>query len=131
MHQSDLSNAERPMSRRLFRALTWMLIALILVLSVVPPSLRPVTGVRHSLEHFAIFALCGFCFGLGYSIRLSTQAIGLATFATVVEALQLLVPGRHARLIDLVVDSLASVAGVLIAWLLVRHRVFNRASRNR
>lgn len=118
------------MPLRLFRALTWILIALILVLSLVPPSLRPVTGAPHNLEHFAIFALCGFCFGLGYGIRL-TPAIGLAAFSAVVEVLQLLVPGRHARLVDLVVDSLACGAGMLIAWLVIRHGSLNRASCKR
>jgi VanZ family protein len=124
------SNAGGSVPLRPFRVLTWIVIALILLLSLVPPTLRPVTGAPHNLEHFAIFALCGFCFGLGYGIRL-IPAIGLATFSAVVEALQLLVPGRHARLIDLVVDSLACGAGMLIAWLVIRHGPFNRAPGKR
>ena len=84
------------------------------------PALRPDTGTPHNLEHFAIFALCGFAFGLGYRAGHLWQAVALVAFSGLIELLQLLVPGRHARAIDFVVDSLACCVGMLLAWLTVK-----------
>ena len=47
-------------ARRLFQAAGWLLVVAIVVLSLVAPSLRPVTFVPHNLEHVAIFAVTGF-----------------------------------------------------------------------
>ena len=104
----------------LFRGLAWLLLGAIIMLSVVPPTLRPETGTPHNLEHFAIFALCGFAFGLGYRAGHLWQAVALVAFSGLIELLQLLVPGRHARAIDFVVDSLACCVGMLLAWLTVK-----------
>jgi VanZ family protein len=98
----------------------WLLVIAILSLSLVPPSLRPVTGAPHDLEHFAIFALCGLAFGLGYSSRHLPCAISLVIFAGMVEVLQLAIPGRHARMVDFAVDALAGCAGVLIGWMALK-----------
>jgi hypothetical protein len=51
------------------RIAAWLLTAAIVILSLVPPSLRPETGAPHSVEHFTIYAAAGFAFGLGYKHR--------------------------------------------------------------
>jgi VanZ family protein len=110
------------MSTRLFRVLAWILVAAIVTLSLVPPSLRQVTGAPHDLEHFAMFALCGFASSLGYRSRHLLHVVALVTFSGLVEVLQFTAPGRHARMIDFVVDAIASCAGVLIGfWTLMQH----------
>ena len=48
---------------------SWTLAAAIIILSVVPPSLRPETGVPHELEHFLIYAITGFAFGIAYELQ--------------------------------------------------------------
>jgi hypothetical protein len=101
------------------RFAAWCLATAIIVLSVVPPSLRPETGSPHFLEHSAIFAFTGGAFGLGYGRRLGSLAILLVTFSGCVEIMQLFVPGRHARLSDFIVDTIAMCAG-LISVSLVR-----------
>jgi hypothetical protein len=108
------------MSTRLFRMLAWMLMGAIVILSLVPPSLRPMTGAPHDLEHFAIFALCGCAFGLGYRSRHLLDAVALVTFAGAIELLQFAAPGRHARMLDFVIDAVASCAGVLIGWVTLK-----------
>jgi VanZ family protein len=108
------------MMSRLLRAAAWLLSITIAVLSVVPPSLRPVTAAPHSLEHLAIFVLTGLAFGLGYRFRHLYQAIGLATFAGAIEVAQYWVPGRHARFGDFTVDAMSACIGVLAAWLVVK-----------
>jgi VanZ family protein len=119
------------MRTRIFRALGWILVAAILALSLVPPSLRPMTGMPHDFEHFAIFALCGYAFGLGYRSRHFLQAIGLVAFSGMVEILQLMTPGRHARLIDFVVDAVASCAGLLVGRITFKLTVSEGASADR
>lgn len=106
------------------RIAAWSLAAAIVVLSLVPPSLRPETGVPHKLEHFLIFAATGAAFGLGYDLGLVLLATQLVSFAGAVEIAQLFVPGRHARLSDFIVDGVAicvgSIAGSLakrILWI--------------
>src|ERR1043165_1163255 len=111
IHRANRAGSQ-PMTT-LFRGLAWALLAVILILSVVPPTLRPETAAPHDLEHFAIFALCGFAFSIGYRSHHLFQAIGLVAFSGSIELLQLMAPGRHARLIDFALDAPASCRGVL------------------
>jgi VanZ family protein len=95
------------------RAIAWSLAAAIIVLSIVPPRLRPETVLPHGLEHFAIFCAMGAAFSLGYQRKPLRLIMLLVIFSAVVEIAQLSVPGRHARLADFVVDALAVCAGVV------------------
>jgi VanZ family protein len=97
------------------RTLTWLLTLTILVLSLVPPSLRPRTPLPHKGEHFAIFMIWGMAFARGYRIKLVYQLVFAVLFAGVIEFAQYWVPGRHARISDLVVDTAAACFGVLYA----------------
>jgi len=99
------------------RIAAWLLAAAIVVLSLVPPELRPILDAPHALEHFAIFSATGFAFGLGYGRQYSV-AIVLVFFAGVIEVAQLFVPGRHARLSDFIVDALAACIGSAVSYVL-------------
>lgn len=110
------------------RAIAWSLAAAIIVLSIVPPRLRPETALPHDLEHFVIFFAMGGAFSVGYQFkRLSLIAL-LVIFSGVVELSQLFVPGRHARVTDFVVDGLAVCAGV-VTPLLAKQAVAKSKSR--
>jgi VanZ family protein len=91
--------------------MAWSLAATIAVLSLVPPDLRPGTGVPHILEHFLIFLATGTAFGVAYDPRRGLLAIEMVAFAGAVEIAQLFVAGRHARLSDFFVDAVAASAG--------------------
>lgn len=106
------------------RAIAWSLAAAIVVLSTVPPRLRPETILPHGLEHFAIFCATGIAFSVGYPRRRLRLIMLLVIFSGVVEIAQLCVPGRHARLTDFVVDALAVCAGVMAP--LLAQQVFAR-----
>ncbi len=108
------------MARRLFQATGWLCVLAVIVLSLVAPSLRPVTFLPHSLEHMAIFALTGFALGLGYPGRIVPHMVMLVIFAAAIELAQFYVPGRHPRLIDFVVDAVGACVGVALAALLMR-----------
>jgi hypothetical protein len=110
----------------LARIIGWSLVAAIVVLSVVPATLRPETGLPHDFEHFAIFWATGLAFALGYSLT-PLLATLLIVFAGAVEILQLFIPGRHARLSDFIVDALASVIGLMTVLLVTQMRNRSRA----
>ena len=86
------------------------LLIAIVVLSLVPAHYRPVTALPHSLEHLTIFFAAGLAFGIGYPQRHRFPA--LLVFTAVIEMAQLVVPGRHARLTDFVVDAVGIMTGL-------------------
>lgn len=110
---------------RLMQACAWLCLAAIGVLSLVAPSIRPVTFLPHNLEHVAIFSLSGLAIGLGYPNRTTQHLIGLTLFAAAVELAQFYAPGRHPRISDFVVDAIAAAAGVMLAFMLTRLRRVN------
>jgi VanZ family protein len=105
---------------RLFRISAWLCLAAIGVLSLVTPSLRPVTFLPHNFEHVAVFSLAGLAIGLGYPNRATQHMIGLTLFAAAIELAQFYAPGRHPRVSDFVVDALGACAGVALALMLIR-----------
>lgn len=106
---------------RTARIIASALAAAIIVLSLVPPRLRPDTGLPHGLEHFIMYSATGLAFGVGYG-RHRLLLVLLVIFSGGVEIAQTLVPGRHARLGDFIIDSLALGIGVVIASLADRIR---------
>jgi hypothetical protein len=111
-------------ARRLVQFFAWLCLAAIAILSVVAPSLRPVTILPHDVEHAAIFALAGLAVGLGYPNHGLRNMIALTVFAAAIELAQLYAPGRHARFLDFAVDAAAACAGVALA--LAVGRLFTR-----
>jgi len=103
----------RPDITQAARIAGWSLAAAIVVLSVIPPALRPETAAPHNLEHFLIYWATGVAFGLGFKCRHGLLAILLLIFTGSVEIAQLFVPGRHARLSDFIVDTGAMWIGLM------------------
>jgi len=98
---------------KIMRIVAWTLAATITILSILPPDLRPDTGLPHYLEHFAIYWATGLAFGIGYERKHGLLAVLLVIFSGTVELAQLFVPGRHARLSDFIVDAIAVCVGLL------------------
>jgi VanZ family protein len=94
-------------------------IAILILLTIAPPSARPASGVPHHLEHFASFFIAGALWKMGYPRRLLLCLTLAALFAGGLELLQLLVPGRHARPVDFVVDALGAWTGSVAAFAFV------------
>src|SRR3954452_12502014 len=105
----------------MMRIAAWLLLAAVIILSLVPPAWRPVSGLPHDLEHAAIFLAAGLVFTRAYPGHHYALALTAVIFVGVLEVLQRLVPGRHARVSDFVVDA-ASVCIGIAAGLLVRRR---------
>lgn len=107
-----------------FRLVAWLLVAGIVAVTLGPPRLRPVTEMSQNFEHGFAFVLLGLAFGLGYPDRLLQLVVAAVPLIGALEALQLWVPGRHARLSDFVVNVIATVIGLVMAaasqWLVRR-----------
>jgi VanZ family protein len=105
------------------RVIGWWLVTVIIVLTIVPPFLRPVTGTPHKFEHLVIFLLTGAAFSIGYPRRERMLCIAAILFSAGLEISQHMIPGRHARLSDFLLDALGSCVGIVAASLLRSMRV--------
>ena len=106
--------------QRFSRVVAWLLVLAIVMLSLGPPSTRPVTGAGHNLEHLLIFVAMGAAFGLGYPRRFLLLTVALLAFTGAIEVAQMMVPGRHARLSDFLTDATATCVGIGISFVLVK-----------
>ena len=114
------------MSVQFARFAAWILAATITLLTLVPPWARPSTALPHDLEHAAIFVAAGAAFAIAYRGRSLSLIIGAILYSAVLELAQLLVPGRHARIEDFVVDA-ASACGVILVCDIVLRAPSSRA----
>jgi VanZ like family len=98
------------------RSIAWIGLTAIVILTLVPAGLRPVSALPHVYEHLAVFLLIGFAFGIGYPGQ--RLVIGIAALPTIgmLELLQLFVPGRHARLSDFAVNLVGALIGLIAAY---------------
>jgi VanZ family protein len=99
------------------RIFAWLLAAAVTFSTLGPPRYRPHSDLGQDGEHALAFVLIGIAFGLAYPRHRMTVAVTIVLIG-VLELLQLLVPGRHARLEDFIVDALAACVGFVIAALL-------------
>ena len=99
----------------ILRLLAWGLAAAIAFATLGPPEQRPHLSLGQNGEHALAFVLLGLVFGLAHTRnRLHTAAFVVA-FTGLIEILQFLAPGRHARMEDFVVDALAATLGLAAA----------------
>ena len=115
-----LLNSRSFQMRTIARATGWLLVAAIVTMSVIPASSRPVSGAGQNSEHFLVYLATGLAFGFGYAPKFWRLAFSLLTFSAGIELAQLLVPGRHARMSDFLVDATAAWLGLLLSWLSIR-----------
>ena len=108
--------------RRLAQAVGWISIFVIVAISVVPPERRLVTVLPHDLEHAAIYFLAGCAFGLGYPNGFPGWLLRLTVFTFAIEIMQLWIPGRHARLLDFVVDAVSIGVGLAVGAMWARFK---------
>jgi VanZ family protein len=102
---------------RYLRILAWALVIGIVVVSVVPASDRPETGVEHNYEHLLAFSLLGLVFALAYSWRPIVLLPSGIIFALLLELAQIPLPTRHARIEDFLVDAFGTSLGITVAYL--------------
>jgi VanZ family protein len=94
----------------MLRRLSWLLLAAIFALSVVPAAVRPVVAPQ-TIEHAAAFAIAGVLFVFAHELTFIRGAAVAVAYSGLIELVQLFVPGRHARLSDFLIDALAALIG--------------------
>ena len=113
------------MIQRVSVAAGWLALAFIVYATLSPIDARPVVARPH-FEHFAAFAVLGLAFGLAYPNRLLLVVAIVFGSAFGLEALQLLTPDRHGRVLDALVKASGGICGIGISQLasfLLRARI--------
>ena len=111
---------------RLLRLAGWGAIVAITVLSLIPATRRPATGMSGHLEHLIAYFGAALVLGLGARELGRVMRVGLLLtgYAGVLEVVQLWVPGRHAKLSDFVTSTTGILIGcvVVAVFILSTHR---------
>ena len=94
----------------------WLTLGFIVFATLSPIEDRPVIAGAQ-FEHFAAFAVVGLAFGLAYPKRVFLVAAIILISAFGLEALQLLTPDRHGRLLDALVKAAGGACGIGIGQL--------------
>ena len=110
------------MIRKLALALGCLALAVIVFSTLSPLSLRPKTGYP-DLERFVAFFLVAACFAVAFPRRAWMVLVAVVLGAALLEAAQLLVPGRDAHVHDAAVKAAGGVLGLMAATLADRWAV--------
>ena len=117
------------MIKRASKTVGWLALAYIAYATLSPIQSRPVVIVDDAqMEHFVAFALVGLTLGIGYPKRLWVLAAFIVACAFGLEALQLLTPDRHGRVLDAAVKAGGACFGVCISLIgtMILKSKFNR-----
>lgn len=104
------------------RAISWLLLAALIFVTLCPIKLRPVSGAPPDLERFVAFAVLGAIFAFGYPKNRVIILFFLVAFAGSLEALQQFIPTRDARVHDAVIKAIGAFMGVFIARAMLQLR---------
>jgi VanZ family protein len=99
------------MIQKISVAAGWLALAFIVYATLSPIDARPVVAGPQS-EHFAAFAVMGLAFALAYPNRIVLVVAIVVGSAIGLEALQLLTPDRHGRVLDALVKAAGGVCGI-------------------
>jgi VanZ family protein len=95
----------------------WLALAFIVYATLSPIDDRPVVASAH-LEHFIAFGLVGLAFALAYPNRLLLIVAVVVGSAFGLEAMQLLTPDRHGRVVDALIKATGGVCGISVGQLM-------------
>ena len=98
----------------ILRAIAWIGVSAIIILSVVPADERPTTGFGQGIEHFAAFGVIAGVFAVSYRFTLLQFLLMALLFCGGIELLQIPLPTRHARVSDFVTDLLGSSVAICL-----------------
>jgi hypothetical protein len=109
------------MFQRVCIAASWLALAFIVYATLSPIDARPVLA-GPQVEHFAAFAVLGLAFGFAYPHRIILVFAIVVGGAFTLEALQLLTPDRHGRLLDALVKAAGGISGIGVGRLVLRRQ---------
>ena len=77
--------------------------------------MRPVLAPQ-SIEHALAFAAAGALFAVAHELRLAGVIVAAIAYPLLIEVVQIVIPGRHARISDFLVDAAGAVLGSAIGY---------------
>lgn len=90
----------------------WALLFFVTYATVSPIQARPSLPTSSSIEHVAAFACVGVLFCLAYPRRIALVCLIVLCSAFMLELVQLLMPGRHARIQDAIEKLAGGAMGI-------------------
>lgn len=110
---SVAANELRADMRRIIQGAAWLSAAALIIVTLGPIWLRPVTEAPAGLERFAAYLAAGALFGLAYPKNTRVIIALIAIYAGVLELGQHLVVGRHGTLSAFAIKAAGGWIGVL------------------
>lgn len=107
----------------LLRILAWMLLVGLVVVTVGPISLRPISPLPTQVERALALLVIGFVFALAYPRHIVIVAVLVLGTTVLLEFLQVLEPSRHGRIVDAAVKLLGGAVGLAFGMLAGRGSV--------
>ncbi len=116
--------ASEALHPRICRAIGSACIVAIIVLSLLPGSERPHTGLAGQIEHALAYFSTAVFLAFGFeNTKTKVAAVCLLTgLAAALEIIQGLIPGRHSQVVDWLASSFGAGAGILAV--IVMQRLF-------
>jgi VanZ family protein len=102
------------MIQKISTTVGWLGLAFIAYATLSPIDSRPVIAPAQ-FEHFVAFGLVGLALGIAYPKRWVWVVATVLGSAFALEALQLVTPDRHGRLLDVAVKAAGGMCGVWIS----------------
>ncbi|MBJ6131454.1 VanZ family protein [Ochrobactrum sp. Q0168] len=106
--------------KRLLRIVAWLVLVFILIVTVGPINLRPISGEPADVERFGAFFVVGTLFALAYPRHWLSVLLLTVGCAGLFELLQRLAPGRHGEIADFLFKAAGAVCGTAAGYLLSR-----------
>ncbi|TPN83847.1 hypothetical protein FJ987_26495 [Mesorhizobium sp. CU2] len=104
------------------RIVALFLFAAISFATLSPIEMRPHLTSDPNVERALAYVLFGVALALGFPNRLVQTLVAAALVAGVLEALQIIDPGRHARLRDAVLKAVAGFIGIAVGHAIMAAR---------
>jgi hypothetical protein len=101
----------------LVRIFAWLLLAAIVLMTLGPIGLRPISTMPVQFERLAAFGVVGLAFAIAYPRHIILVGLLILGAAIGLELLQNVMPGRHGRVIDFVAKAIGGGLGIGIGWL--------------
>ena len=106
--------------QKVWQVAAWLLAIAIVVLSLVPPSHRPITDASHNVEHFAIFWATGLAFGSGYPGSAVCARDRINDIVWGDRSRPAMDPRAACTVSDFIVDAAAGLIGLGMAYVAAR-----------
>ena len=96
------------------RGMAWVSLLAVVVMTLGPADLRPVTLAPPNLERLAAFVVVGTLFGTAYPRNVLVLVIALVCAAGLLEVSQHLVPNRHATALAFAFKAIGGGTGIFL-----------------